>query len=576
MEATISNETSASPDEPQIVLRPQPGPQTEFFKTRADIAIYGGAAGGGKRLSVDTPVPTPNGWETMGSLKAGMEIFDEQGRRCVVEIAHEIVTPPTAYRITFDDDSTIDADAEHLWLTFSASELSALTRRDPEWRRARRAKRPSKVGGKKSALFTISIAARNRLRHAVLAEPRGTVRTTTELARTLRTPSGRANHAIPVAKTLELPERELPSDPYLLGLWLGDGTARDGRVSSADHAILDAFCAAGHTVRHLANYDYRVHGLTRTLRGLGVLGHKHVPASYLRASQDQRLALLQGLMDTDGTVAKHSGAAEFTTTSSTLRDAVQELIVSLGWKARAREGRAKLHGKDCGPKWTFKWVADRPVFRLERKRRVQRLACRRTTRFRYLVACDEIMPVPMRCITVDSASGLFLAGRAMIPTHNTWALEAEPLRYIQTVPGFGGVMFRRTSVQVLNKGGMWDESFTIYPHLGAESNLTRLEWTFPPHSNRIRFGHMEHEKTRFDWQGAQIPYIGWDELTHFTEEQFFYMLSRNRSTCGVRPYVRATTNPDADSWVANFISWWIHPETGLPIPEIVPALSACP
>src|SRR5437870_5591675 len=128
-------------------------------------------------------------------------------------------------------------------------------------------------------------------------------------------------------------------------------------------------------------------------------------------------------------------------------------------------------------------------------------------------------------------------------------------------------MFRRTSVQVLNKGGMWDESFTIYPLLRAESNITRLEWTFPPHGNRIRFGHMEHEKTRFDWQGAQIPYIGWDELTHFTEEQFFYMLSRNRSTCGVRPYVRATTNPDADSWVANFISWWIHPETGLPIPE---------
>ena len=149
----------------------------------------------------------------------------------------------------------------------------------------------------------------------------------------------------------------------------------------------------------------------------------------------------------------------------------------------------------------------------------------------------------------------------------TWALEAEPLRYIETVPGFGGVMFRRTSVQVLNKGGMWDESFTIYPLLRAESNITRLEWTFPPYGNKIRFGHMEHEKTRFDWQGAQIPYIGWDELTHFTEEQFFYMLSRNRSTCGVKPYVRATTNPDADSWVANFISWWIHPETGLPIPE---------
>ena len=83
----------------------------------------------------------------------------------------------------------------------------------------------------------------------------------------------------------------------------------------------------------------------------------------------------------------------------------------------------------------------------------------------------------------------------------------------------------------------------------------------------VKFAHMEHEKDRFKWQGSQIPCLLFDELTHFTEKQFFYMLSRNRSTCGVRPYIRATCNPDADSWVAGFISWWIDPETGLPIPE---------
>jgi len=138
----------------------------------------------------------------------------------------------------------------------------------------------------------------------------------------------------------------------------------------------------------------------------------------------------------------------------------------------------------------------------------------------------------------------------------TWALEVEPLRHVQLVQGFGGVIFRRTSNQIRNEGGMWDESFSIYPSCGATPFETTLEWIFPPFENRIRFAHMEHEKNRFDWQGAQIPYIGWDELTHFTEEMFFYMLSRNRSTCGVKPYIRATTNPDADSWVAEFIEWW--------------------
>lgn len=83
----------------------------------------------------------------------------------------------------------------------------------------------------------------------------------------------------------------------------------------------------------------------------------------------------------------------------------------------------------------------------------------------------------------------------------------------------------------------------------------------------MTFGHLEHEKSVLDWQGAQIAFLGFDELTHFTRFQFFYMLSRNRSTCGIAPYVRATTNPDADSWVAEFIAWWIDQETGSPIPE---------
>ena len=148
----------------------------------------------------------------------------------------------------------------------------------------------------------------------------------------------------------------------------------------------------------------------------------------------------------------------------------------------------------------------------------------------------------------------------------TWALLMEPLRHAAN-PQFGAVFFRRNLVQVRNEGGLWDESEKLYPHLNASPrSAPDLSWTFPAGAT-VSFGHLEHEKTVLNWQGAQIPLICFDELTHFTAKQFWYLLSRNRSMCGVRPYVRATCNPDADSWVAEFISWWIDPDTGLPIPE---------
>lgn len=137
----------------------------------------------------------------------------------------------------------------------------------------------------------------------------------------------------------------------------------------------------------------------------------------------------------------------------------------------------------------------------------------------------------------------------------TWALLLEPLRHIEN-PDFGAVVFRRTFPQVSQEGGMWDESAKVYPLLGATSNENDMEWRFPSGA-RVRFSHMQHEKNKLDWMGAQIPLICFDQLEGFTETQFFYMLSRNRSMCGIRPYVRATCNPDADSWLAPFLAWWI-------------------
>lgn len=147
----------------------------------------------------------------------------------------------------------------------------------------------------------------------------------------------------------------------------------------------------------------------------------------------------------------------------------------------------------------------------------------------------------------------------------TWALLMEPLRHIAN-SGFGAVFFRRSTVQVRNEGGLWDESEKLYPIIGATPREHVLSWEFPTGAT-VSFAHLEHDKTVLNWQGSQIPLICFDELTHFSQKQFWYMVSRNRSMCGVRPYIRATCNPDADSWVAEFIAWWIDQETGLPISE---------
>lgn len=147
----------------------------------------------------------------------------------------------------------------------------------------------------------------------------------------------------------------------------------------------------------------------------------------------------------------------------------------------------------------------------------------------------------------------------------TYALLMENARHMNN-GGFGSVIFRRNSTQITNEGGLWDTARSIYTGMGAIMTKSPRPMAKFPSGAKITFSHLQYDDTVYDYQGAQIPLICFDELTHFSKTQFFYMLSRNRSTCGVRPYVRATCNPDADSWVRKFIDWWID-DDGYPINE---------
>jgi predicted phage terminase large subunit-like protein len=171
-------------------------------------------------------------------------------------------------------------------------------------------------------------------------------------------------------------------------------------------------------------------------------------------------------------------------------------------------------------------------------------------------------PGPQQAFLSTTADIAILGGAA--GGGKSWSLLMEPLRHMK-VKGFDAVIFRRTLVDVKKPGGLWDTSMGLYGPIGGAAKVGVLSWDIGEAS--VAFSHLDGDHATLPWMGSQVCLLCFDELTHFSRYSFFYMLSRNRSSCGVRPYVRATCNPDADSWVKELVDWWIDPESGYPIQE---------
>lgn len=342
-----------------------------------------------KMVRLDEPVPTPSGWQAHGDLRPGDWVFGPDGIPTKVAAISPVYTDGAAFEIGFDDGTTIQAGAEHLWTV--------------ERKTRRRIPGTHKIGaGKRVYRETVTLS-------------------TAEIAKHDHQQDNRL--AIPVNAPLVMPEAVLPIEPYVLGAWLGDGFSACGRICGMDHDVFAQIQACGHELKHAEinmtgrHPDYRlftVSGLSGLLKGLGLIGNKHIPVFYQRASVAQRLELLRGLMDTDGHCSTRS-TATFVNKNERLAQGVYELATGLGLKPRLYEFHA-----DHGTYWQVAFQAYQGMnpFRVARKAARVKAGARPNPR-RYIVACRPIDPTPMRCIQVDRADGLYLVGQQMVTTHNS-------------------------------------------------------------------------------------------------------------------------------------------------------------
>lgn len=331
----------------------------------------------GKALEDSTPVLTTDGWTTHGNLRPGMSVYGRDGRpKRILSVTGS--TEQDLYDVVFPEGRTLRASSGHLW--------SGRRRMHPKGDTSR-------------------------------WEDRGMTLTTEEISRITRMKVGRMRpfkvwrHA-----PVDLPEADLPIDPYILGFWLGDGDSDQGCISKGavdrEHLL-----TLGHEIKSREGLcTVLVDGLTRALRLAGLQGNKHIPEAYLYASQEKRLALLQGLLDSDGYCNPKTGAIEFSNTNKAIIDGLLALLHLEGVAPKVTTAIGHYGDVQCKRYWRVQFRADRPMFRLARKGRHQRPS---TERQDHRLSVIDVVPAGRgmaQCITVEG--GEYLAGRELTLTHN--------------------------------------------------------------------------------------------------------------------------------------------------------------
>lgn len=354
----------------------------------------------GKAQSLKTPIITPFGMKTLGDIHVGDIIYGADGKPTKVLYESPVYTDRTCYNITFDNGEVVTADAEHLWTIGRVTQV----RIPGTYKLGPEVKKNEKT-----------------VKYDTL--------TTEQIIPILEHQKAKGQSVfIDITKPLDMEHKEIPIDPYLFGLWLGDGDSRNGYLTGLIEDIehyQEKLPNEKFFDFYQKNYNLRrvkIEGLSCKLRDLGVIKNKHIPDIYMFSSVEQRLALVQGLMDTDGSVVP-KGSGEFYTKYLHLAQQFQTLLASLGIKSKIRSKTiSKLGDKPLEPRdyYIVRFLTILPVTTLPRKAaRLQTSLVSPDSQRHYIQSIEKVETVPVKCIQVDNEDHLFLCGNSLIPTHNT-------------------------------------------------------------------------------------------------------------------------------------------------------------
>lgn len=493
------------------------------------IFLFLAGRASGKLFCKNLPVFTPQGWALLGDLKVGDQVFDEMGRMCNILAVHDD-TPDVAYRVNFSDGTYLDASAEHQWVTVTHKWIKNYVRRQ----------------GNNRDSYPENWAAQPPI-------------TTQQIKDTLDYPVGPngrrdLNHRIPTTLPLQMPaiDSVFGDDLYIVGFWLGDGSTGCGTFTQdTKNGDKEALIAQIELAGFKSNPDMScpmtvgTKGLMTKLReeSPSLLKSKAIPAKYLLGSYAQRLSLLQGLLDSDGFIDEEKQQVEFCSMRQDHAEFVLDLARSLGQKAVLKTGRALLEGRDYGTKYRVFFPPTIQVFRLERK---ANKICfggpqyrRRSTRM--ITSVEPIDPVPMRCLTVDSPNHMWLAGKQMVPSHNTrsgaewvrWKANNNPgCRIAVIAPTHSGVRdvcFEGDSglINITPKGEI------------AKYNKTLLQITFDNGSKIFGYSSAEPDRLR----GPQ-HHFGWlDEVVAWDNAPEMFAMYELGLRLGKYPQTFVSTTP---------------------------------
>ena len=343
-----------------------------------------------KGLPLDTPILTSSGWSTMKDLKVGDKVFDKDGNLCTVTVKSSVHHNP-CYKINFDNSESIVADMDHRWLI--SFKLAKPTKKNPT--------------GFKNVIMT-----------------------TIELKTYLDSLEKRNSYNIPKilnAKPLNIEEKKLLIDPYVLGVWLGDGSKSCGVITQAkDSPVWFELESRGYKLGPNLNHNSdrknvemrTVYGLISQLKYLNLIDNKHIPEEYMLSSYNQRLDLLRGLMDTDGSFNKIRHRYIMNTSQKWQVEDLNKLLSTLGVKSTIFDVINTCEGKKF-PGWNLCFTTDEFNPFLTRNQEITNIVKKDNNSFRNITSVESVETVPTQCIAVDSPSHTYLCTHSLIVTHNT-------------------------------------------------------------------------------------------------------------------------------------------------------------